>query len=288
MSVQKIIRKSFIIFCGIFQFIGLAEAKMILVPAKIDFNKTMAGFVYSHTERSVNGKKIGLSARLMPNGYLYVSGIYIGETFDACSGRGGNAAVVLDVAQRENLMKMALQSYNENQQLSSKEERGAYETGPQLSVELGQDMGNTTLNNIGTQTDLFQKELATLMQKVFDDGRSRTHGLEISLALKKNHLQFTLTNIGKNPAVIMLPEDASTHFFYRKTEDELVGLQYAVRPTKRVIKLQPKKNFRVMLIKPTTGNLDKIVFVYDNMADVYHDDPAMVSSPKVQICAGLK
>ncbi|HAZ14115.1 MAG: hypothetical protein A2X86_02885 [Bdellovibrionales bacterium GWA2_49_15] len=267
--------------------LGLAQAQPIKVPEKIDFTKISAGLNYSHSERSASGKKVGWSGRLNPNGYFYASGIYFGESYDDCSGRGGDAVAVLEEGRREALIKLALKSYNENQATPAAA-RGAYEQGPQLSVELGEQMGHTTITNFGPDTMKLRSELLLEVQKAFDNPKQRQNGLELTVSLEKETIIFVLTNIGQNLATIMLPDEASSHFSYRKSEDELGSLKYASPPKQKVVKINPKAGFKIALAKPKDFNQTKTLFLYDNLTDVYNDDPALESIPKVQICSRLK
>ncbi len=259
----------------------------IKVPGKIDFTKISAGFSYSHNESSANGKRIGVSGRLTPNGYFYAGSIYFGENFDDCSNRGGDAVAVMPDTDREALMKLALLSFNENQTALGNV-RGTNELGPQLSVELGAQMGNASITKYGPDTQKFQNALTKEIQKAFDDPKQRKNGLELSVALEKEQVIFTLTNIGQNPATIMLPDQASAHFSYRNEEHEFGGLKYAVNPSQKVIKLSPKGSFKIALMKPKNFEKSKTLFLFDNLTDVYNDNPEIESLPKVQVCSRLK
>ena len=114
--------------------IGQSQATVVKVPDKIDFANTMTSFKYSDSAQSADGKKRDWFAWLMTNGNFQISGIYLGEDFGDCSARGGEAEVVMDNnnVRRQELLKLALLSFNENQNAPAGPVGGDYEMGPQL------------------------------------------------------------------------------------------------------------------------------------------------------------
>lgn len=267
-----------------------SHAAVIKVPDSIDFANTITSFKYSNSSQSSTGKKMGWSGWLMPNGTFYVSGIYFGENIDACSFRGGKAEVVMDNVRRQELIKLALLSYNENHDVPSGDVRGSYELGPRLSVQLGPTIANTVIAKFGDNTNNFRRELDLEVQKVFNDSKLRQSALELNVSLDQDQAKviYTLTNIGKQTATLMLPNEAGTHFIFRPDNASAIGLSYAMRVTNKVINLKSNATFKVTLQVPKNVDIHKGVFLYDNLSTVYNDDPEIMASPKVQICKRVK
>ncbi|HAZ12886.1 MAG: hypothetical protein A2X86_08855 [Bdellovibrionales bacterium GWA2_49_15] len=275
-----------------FLTLGQLHAAVIKVPDRIDFASTSTSFKFSDSAQSSTGKKSGWSGWLMPNGTFYISGIYLGETFDSCSSRGGKAEVVLDNnnVRRQELMKLALLAYNENQNAPVRDARGAYELGPRLSVELGTTIENVVISNYGTHTQNFRRELRSEVEKIFDNPALRQNALELSVVVEKDKVIYTLTNIGQKEATLMLPDSAAKHFTFRPDDESLspVGLTYAEKLSSKVRKLKPSETFKMALLLPKDIDIHRGVFLYDNLNRVRNVDRTIVPAPYVQLCMRLK
>ena len=163
--------------------VGQLHAATISVPESIDFTKTSAGFKYSEFGESGEGRKKSWTAWLMPKGNFFVSGIYFGENSDSCSSRGGDAEGAISNERRQELMKLALLSHNENATSVPANSHGEFESGPNLSIELGHTMADITISKFETHTNDFRREVSLEVEKVFANPQFRKIGLEVAVSV---------------------------------------------------------------------------------------------------------
>jgi len=285
---KKIVRRlnvTMLLPCFFLLFVAQSiYAKQITTSGEIDFGKLIASFKYTYYLESSDGKKESWLAHLKGDGKFYVSGLYIGNSPYDCTDRGGEAQVKLNDDRRRELMKLAIAAFNENESGPEPKLPGASETGPQLYVELGNQMGFVVLTRFLNATEKFRQVLDKEVMDTFDQDQARYTALSISAKAAGNKLHIKLKNIGNADAVIALPKLASDRFYFR-ADNNKVGLVYAKKQKAGIVKLKSGKELPLEFKLPQGIDVTKGVFIFDNKNPTEETEKPETIVPVVSICA---